>query len=706
MSDRRFRSCNLCEAMCGLTIEVDGERIVKISGDEADPFSRGYICIKGEALADLHTDPNRLRRPVRRRGSDWEEIGWDEALDEVAERLRAIQKAHGRDAVASYTGNPAVHNYGTMLTLLDVLRALRSRNRFSATSLDQLPHHVTAHFLFGHQLLLPVPDIDRTRFLLILGGNPVVSRGSMMTAPDVTERLKAIRARGGKIVLVDPRRTETAAVVDEHCFIRPGTDAALLLGMLHVIFAAGLTKLGRLDAFTDGLATVAALVQDVSLAAVARTTGISAETVERLARDFAAAESAVCYGRFGASTQEFGALAQWLLTVLNIVTGNLDRAGGAMFTTPALDPLPHISRGHFDRWRSRVRGLPEFAGELPTCVLAEEIATPGPGQVRGLLTVAGNPVLSSPNGSKLQEALAGLDFMASVDLFVNETTRFAHIILPPTGALEHEHYDIAFHLLAVRNTAKFSPALFPPASDARHDWQILRGLAGRLSPRSASPLALAKRLASRLATPERIVDLGLRFGTHRLSLAKLRRAPHGIDLGPLEPRLPKRLYTPARRIELAPAPFVKDLERLRRRLSPDSTTAAAEKFDLLLIGRRQVRSNNSWMGHIPRLTKGKTTCTALIHTSDAASRGIKSGDLVRVSSRVGTVVLPAVVIEGIMPGVVSIPHGFGHGRAGVRLDFDERALGVSANDLTDESVVDALVGTAVLNGVPVRLEPA
>jgi anaerobic selenocysteine-containing dehydrogenase len=377
-----------------------------------------------------------------------------------------------------------------------------------------------------------------------------------------------------------------------------------------------------------------------------------------------------------------------------------------MFTTPALDPLPHISRGHFDRWRSRVRGLPEFAGELPTCVLAEEIATPGPGQVRGLLTVAGNPVLSSPNGSKLQEALAGLDFMASVDLFVNETTRFAHIILPPTGALEHEHYDIAFHLLAVRNTAKFSPALFPPASDARHDWQILRGLAGRLSPRSASPLALAKRLASRLATPERIVDLGLRFGTHRLSLAKLRRAPHGIDLGPLEPRLPKRLYTPARRIELAPAPFVKDLERLRRRLSPDSTTAAAEKFDLLLIGRRQVRSNNSWMGHIPRLTKGKTTCTALIHTSDAASRGIKSGDLVRVSSRVGTVVLPAVVIEGIMPGVVSIPHGFGHGRAGVRLDFDERALGVSANDLTDESVVDALVGTAVLNGVPVRLEPA
>ena len=704
MTERYYRTCSLCEAMCGLTIDVEGNQVKKISGDAADPLSRGYLCIKGEALADLQSDHNRLRRPVRKRGNDWEEISWDQALDEVGQHLLRIQSQHGRDAIASYLGNPTVHNNGTMLTITSLLKSLRSRNRYSATSLDQLPHHFVGYSLFGHQLLLPIPDIDRTHYLLILGGNPIVSRGSIMSAPDVTQRLKAIRERGGKIVLLDPRRTETAAVADEHFYIRPGTDAAFLLGLLHIVFRDKLQNPGQLAAYIDGLEVVQHEVEKVELAAIAALTGISETTMERITHEFTSAQSAVCYGRFGASTQDFGGLTQWLLTVLNIVTGNLDRPGGAMFTTPAVDTLKYYGRGGFARWRSRVRGLPEFGGELPTCGLADEILTPGPGQVRALLTVAGNPVLSLPNGTKLEEALSQLEFMVSIDLFINETTRLAHIILPPTAPLEHEHYDLAFHTLAIRNTAKFSPAVFSPPPDARHDWQILRALEERLNP-SKSVWRWLKSQFMSLATPERIIDLGLRFGPYHLSLKTLRENPHGIDLGPLKPRLPQRLYHKNKRIQLAPAPLVEDLRRLHRKLGSRSTVPTDDTtYDLQLIGRRQVRSNNSWMGHIPRLTKGKSTCTVLINTEDAKQRGIQTGQSVRVTSKVGSIVLPAVVVDSIMPGVVSIPHGFGHHRAGVKLVFDERTVGVSANDLTDDTLFDRLLGTAVLNGVPVRIE--
>ncbi len=682
--------------MCGLELTVEGEAVTSIRGDAEDPFSRGYHCIKGEALADLHADPHRLRQPVRRTKVGWEKIGWSEAFAEVAANLHKIQAAHGRDAVASYIGNPNAHNYGGLVFLQRFLRVLRSKNRFAATSVDQLPHHMVSYHLFGHQLLVPIPDIDRTDFMIIMGGNPVVSRGSMMSAPDVTKRISAIRERGGRVVLIDPRKTETAAVVDEHHFIRPGMDAALLLGLLHVVFAEKRATLGTAAAYVDGIEAIEAMVQPFSPERVAPLTGITAAKVRELATGFAGAKTAVCYGRVGVSTQEFGTLCQWLITVLNVVTGNLDRVGGAMFTTPALDPLPYVSRGHYGKWKSRVRGLPEFSGELPVATLTEEILTPGPGQIKALFTCAGNPVLSTPNGARLEGALAGLEYMVSVDIYVNETTRHANVILPPTGALEHEHYDAIFHLLAVRNTARYSAALFAPAPGAKHEWQILAELERGLIRARHGAVAGMKAQWTRLITPERMLELGLRFGPQRakVSLGKLKKAVRTTDLGPLEPRLPERLFTKTKRVNLAPALYVADVKRFEAK-------CGAAVPPLVLIGRRQVRVNNSWMGHFERLTKGRGACTLLMHKTDGETRGIATGDVVRVTTAVGSLEIPATLVESIMVGVVSIPHGYGHSKERTALPVAEHARGVSVNDVTDPGVVDLLSGNAVLNGVPV-----
>ena len=712
MTTTHYRTCTLCEAMCGLTLEVEGGRVVSIRGDADDPFSRGHICPKGVALGDVHADPDRLRQPMRRTPGGWQAIGWDEALDEAATRLREVQRAHGRDAVAVYQGNPTVHNYGTLLYAPGFIRALGTRNRFSATSVDQLPHHLAAYFMFGHFLLLPIPDIDRTDFFLVLGANPAVSNGSLMSAPDAAGRIKAVRRRGGTVVVVDPRRSETADLADRHHFIRPGTDALLLLALLHVVFAEGLEKPGRLADVAEGLDTVRALAADFAPERVSSATGIAAEEIRALARAFAAAPSAVCYGRCGVSTQEFGGLAQWLINLLNLVTGNLDRPGGAMFTTPAVDAVGRSKRGSYGRWKSRVRGLPEFAGELPVAVLAEEMLTPGPGQVRALVTSAGNPVLSTPNGAQLDRALAGLDFMVSVDFYLNETTRHAHLILPPTSPLEHDHYDLAFYLLSVRNAARFSPALFPAPRGALHDWQIFLGLQRRLERGARARLQHA--VLARMK-PHGLLDFGLRTGPYGagfrpfgrgLSLRRLKRNPHGIDLGPLQPALPARLATRDGRIHAAPAPLLDDVGRLRARLLDGELDGGrgVGGFDLLLIGRRQLRSNNSWMHNYPRLMKGRDRCTLVIHPDDAAVRGITEGVPVRLASRAGSVEVPAELSEEVMPGVVSLPHGFGHGRGGIGLAVAAAHPGASANDVTDDQLVDALIGTAALNGVPVRVE--
>ncbi|MEK6335644.1 MAG: molybdopterin-dependent oxidoreductase [Acidobacteriota bacterium] len=722
-NNSHYRNCNLCEAICGIEITLQADQRLDIRGDKDDPFSHGYICPKAAALPDIHYDKDRLKHPVRRTANGWQQIGWDEAFDEVTQNLKRIHAKYGRNSIATYLGNPTVHNYGALLFVPGFIRSLHTRNRFSATSVDQLAHHLAAYLMFGHQLLLPVPDLDRTNFFLILGANPAVSNGSMMTAPGMSRRLQEIRQRGGKVILIDPRFNETARLADRHLFIRPGTDVLLLLALLHIVFEEGLTNLDSLAQFTKGVETVTKLVAEFPPERVASLTGIDAEQIRTLAREFASAESAVCYGRIGVSTQEFGGACQWLINVLNIVTGNLDRAGGAMFALPAFDPITApeslAPRGSFARWHSRVRKLPEFAGELPVATLADEILTEGPGQVKGLVTFAGNPVLSTPNGRQLDQAFAGLEFMAAIDFYINETTRHAHIILPPTSSLERGHYDLVFHLLGVRNIAKFSPALFQPNGDTRDDWEILLELQTRME--NEGPLGRMKRkLIKRFFRPERILDLGLRFGPYgswhrrppgkdqvrgpRLTLRKLKAAPHGIDLGPLTSCLPARLRTADKFIDLAPDALVKDIERVKAKFA---NAVLPSNGNLLLIGRRQLRSNNSWMHNSHRLVKcqpGKSQCTILMHPADAAHRHLTSGQKVSVRSRAGCIDVPIEISEEMMPGVVSIPHGWGHDRPGIQLDVAEQHAGGSINDVTDNSAIDALCGTAAFNGTWVEVE--
>src|SRR5215213_2038891 len=708
-----YRSCNLCEAICGIEITHAGEQHLNIRGDRDDPFSRGYICPKAVALQDFHYDKDRLKHPVRRTTNGWQRISWNEAFNEVAQNLKRIRARHGRNSIATYLGNPTVHNSGALLFVPAFLRSLRTRNKFSATSVDQLAHHLASFLMFGHQLLLPIPDVDRTKFFLILGANPAVSNGSMMTAPGMNRRLEAIRKRGGKVVLIDPRHNETARLADRHLFIRPGTAVLLLLALLHVVFEEKLTQAAP---FTKGMETVASLVTEFPPERVAEITGIESNQIRALAREFAAAESAVCYGRIGLSTQEFGGVCQWLINVLNIVTGNIDRPGGAMFTLPAFDPVSApeslAARGSFARWHSRVRKLPEFSGELPVAALAEEILADGDGQVKALVTLAGNPVLSTPNGRKLDRALAGLEFMASIDCYINETTSHAHIILPPSSPLERGHYDIAFHLLAVRNTTKFSPPLLERTGDTRHDWEILMELETRMR-HDGIVGAVKRKLIKQVVTPERILDLGLRFGPYGarlnplskgLTLRKVRKAVHGIDLGPLTPCLPGRLRTTDKLIDVAPEVLVRDVERVKPRFLNEA--AYHSNGHLLLIGRRQLRSNNSWMHNSERLVKGnpaKPQCTVLMHPTDAANRDLLDGQKVVVRSRVGSIVLPVQISEEIMRGVVSIPHGWGHDRAGNQQAVAQQHAGASINDLTDQQAVDALCGTAAFNGTAVTV---
>ncbi|MBI2893281.1 MAG: molybdopterin-dependent oxidoreductase [Deltaproteobacteria bacterium] len=697
-------TCSLCEAACGISVQLDEDRILRIRGDEEDPLSRGYVCPKALALADLHVDPDRLRHPIRRCGDRWEPIGWDEALDLAATRLAQIRRANGPDAVAVYLGNPTIHSFGAALFSLLLVQGLRTKNFFSSNSVDGLPRLLTSFLVYGSQAVMPIPDIDRTSFLLIVGANPVVSNGSVMSAPGAARRLEEIKARGGRIVVVDPRRTETAELAGEHVFIRPGTDAFLLLGLLHTIFEEGLESPGRLEAMCDGLDRVRAIARGFAPERLAPVLGIEAVEIRALARDFARAPSAVCYGRMGTCTQEFGTLSSWLIDVLNTVTGNLDRIGGAMFTTPAVDLVALADRlgqrGHFARWRSRVRGLPEFNGELPVAAFAGEMETPGDGQIRALVTHAGNPVLSLPNGRRLERALSGLEFMVSIDIYLNETTRHADLILPPTFGLEHDHYPLVFHSLSVRNVARYSRAVFPRAPAARHDWEILLDLTrgvlsrGRLSERLAS-LGLG---ALHLVGPRGILRLLLRLGPHSITFDRLRAEPHGIDLGPLEPRMPGLLA--GRRIQLAPGPLVADVERLERSLAAERAGARP----LTLISRRLLSSNNSWMHNSPKLVRGRDRCTLLVNPADAARRGIRPGDRVRIVSRAGAIEAPVVISDEVAPGVVCLPHGFGHARDGTRLAVASRQPGVSINDVVDDGPVDGLSGCSSFVGTTVEIE--
>ncbi len=726
-----YRTCPICEAMCGIVITHRDGEVLSIKPDHDDVLSRGHICPKAVALKDIHEDPDRLRRPMRRIGSSWTEVSWPDAFAEVERRIGEVRTRHGNDSVAIYAGNPVVHNLGAMLGIGDFIRAVRTRNLYSATSVDQLPHMMASQQMFGHQFLIPVPDVDRTQLFVCIGGNPVASGGSIMGAPGFARRVEALRARGGRFVVVDPRRTESAQIADEYLPIRPGTDVFLLLALIKHVFAAGVENAGHLAGHIEGVEQLREAVGAFDSNELSARTGIPAGRVAALAGEIVAEPRALVYGRVGACTQEFGGLTLWLIYCLNLLTRHMDAEGGMMFAEPAVDlTRAYGSTGHYDRFRSRVRGLPEFGNELPVAALAEEILTDGPGQVRALITVAGNPVLSTPNGRQMDRAFAELEFMVSLDPYINETTRHAHLVLPPTSPLEHGHYDVALAGFAVRNVAKYAPALFPPPDGSRHDHEILAELALRLRTRPGLErnLAAARGMVTRRLGPDGAIDWMLRTGRYGqedrgalgllarlpgfaamrrqleasdrrpqgLGVARLRASPHGVDLGPLEPCLSRRLATPDRRIQLAPSPYVADLVRAAQRL-------AESVPELVLIGRRHVRSNNSWLHNSQRLVKGKPRCTLMIHPDDASKRGIADGQTVLLGSRVGVVQVVAEVTADVMPGVVSLPHGWGHDRSGSRLRVASRSPGVSINDVIDDQQVDALTGTAVLNGTPVTV---
>ena len=710
---KHFRTCSLCEAMCGLEITVDGGVVTRIEGDAEDVLSKGHICPKGPAMKELAEDPDRVRRPLRRtRSGGFEAVRWESALAEAGERIAAIQRAHGRDSVGMYTGNPAVHNHGATLMSQVLGLVLGSKNKYDSNSADANPKLFACERMYGDMTAITVPDIDRTEHFLMFGANPLASNGSIMSLGDVRGRIKGIRGRGGVLVVVDPRRTETAEVADRHVPIRPGGDAALVAALLQVLFARGLVREEAVSGMATGLAELRAAVAPFTPERVARRTGIEPAEIVRMAVDFAAAKRAVAYGRIGICHGVFGATGSFLIEALNVVTGNFDRPGGAMFASPAID-LSGVARtlgvGGAGRFRSRVRGLPEVGGMLPCATLADEIETPGEGQIRGLVTVAGNPVLSVPNGDRLGRALAGLDFMVSVDLYVNETTRHAHLVLPPRPGLARGHYDLVLHAVAVRNTARWSEPVLAPEPDSRDDWDILQGLAKEVARARGGLSRAAARLMDRLGglSAERAVDLLLRLGPYGdkllpfgegLSLRELKRHPHGVDLGPLVPNRMRRVNKVGHKVDLAPADVISDIARALA-----DVDAAAE--GLVLIGRRHVRSNNSWMHNCPSLVKGPSRTALFVHPSDASSQGLTDGSFARVESRVGDVVAAVRVTDEVMPGVVSLAHGFGHEAAKGTLRVAGAVAGPSMNTLTDDAVVEPLTGSAVLSGVPVRVFP-
>jgi len=739
-----YRTCPFCEATCGLELHLEGREIVLVRGDRDDVFSHGFLCPKGTAIKQLESDPDRLRRPVVRTGrgatASWREVDWDEAFALIQARLPSIIEEHGRDAVALYVGNPAAHNLASLVHGRVLTQALGSANVFTASTVDQMPKQVSAGLMFGAALSIPIPDLDRTDYLLMLGANPYASNGSLCTAPDYPGRLDALRARGGRLVVVDPRRTKTAEVADEHVFIRPGTDALFLFALVHTLFAEDLVTLGRLESHTAGVDVVREVASEFTPDAVAPACGVDAETIRRLARELAAAPTAAVYGRIGTCTQEFGTLASWLVDVVNVLTGNLDREGGAMFTLPAAGSAtsdrrpPGPGRGvRFGRRQSRVRGAPEVFGELPVACLAEEIETEGEGRIRALVSVSGNPVLSTPDGARLDRALASLEFMVSVDIYRNETTRHADVILPAPPLLAKGHYDLALYQLAIRNVANYSPPLVELEPGEMEEWEILIRLGAILMGADqidvdALDAMVARQLVEKavgrpgsnvegrdpdeLMTaleprrgPERALDVMLRTGPYGdgfgadpagMSLAVLEANPHGVDLGPLQPRIPEVLRTESGMIELAPEAIVGDVARLRSVLGRESA-------GLVLVGRRDLRSNNSWMHNLDVLVKGKPRCTLIMHPDDAQHRSLTTGDLARVESDSGHVIVPVEVTDSVMRGVVSLPHGWGHDVDGVDLAVAGAHAGVNSNVLSSRDRLDPLSGNAVLNGIPVEV---
>ncbi len=740
-----YRTCPLCEATCGLEITVSPqEQVVRIRGDMNDVFSRGYICPKGSTLKNLHEDPDRLRMPLVKRNGEHVEVSWDEAWQVLQDGMMGVVERHGRGSLAVYAGNPNAHNLGAQLYSGAMIRSLGTRNVFSASSVDQMPKHVAGGYMFGTAQSIPVPDVDHTDYFMLLGANPYASNGSLCTAPDFPGRIQAIRERGGKVVVVDPRRTKTAEAADEWISIRPGTDGLFLSAIANVMFAENLVKVeSRIASVLNGLDEFRAAVAPFTPDVVAEATGIAADVIVRLAREIAGAPTAALYGRIGVNTVEFGTTNAWLIDAISVISGNIDKRGGAMFTMPVTGSAttrgtPGKGKGFaIGRGHTRVSKKPEVLSEYPVSVLAEEILTPGDNRIRSLITIAGNPVLSTPHSKQLDTALADLEFMVSVDIYLNETTRHADVILPPPSSLERDHYDLGLYVFAVRNIANYSPAVLPRDESLPDEWEILakiasimQGLGTDVDPSVVDDQMIAASVGSAVANSSspihgrdaeeilsllsangrrgsaRMLDFMLQTGPYGaafgaqpngVSLDVLLANPHGVDFGALEPRIPEMLRTPSGRIELSPPALLADMSRLF------DSIALVDTDQMLLVGRRELKSNNSWMHNIKVLTKGSLACTAQLHPDDAQRLGVTQGASVRIVSRVGELEVPVDVTDSVRPGVVSVPHGWGHGVAGTRLGVAAQKAGVNSNVLTDELKIDPLSGNAVLSGIPVTV---
>lgn len=708
------RQCTLCEAHCGILVTVEDTKVTKVEGNPDDVLSKGYICPKATAMAGLHEDPDRLRTPVRRVGDEFEPIGWDEAFREIGSRLRRVRREHGPHSVGMYLGNPAAHNSAIMYAFA-LRMALMTRNFYTASSIDQFPQEFVAWQMYGSNFLMPIADIDRTDRMVIIGANPAVSNGSVTTMPGARNRIKDVRARGGKVVVIDPRRTETARLADEHVSVLPGGDPYLLLAILHVLITEDLCDRTAVGTQCTGLDELRELVVAFPPEAAAPYAGVDAETIRRLAREHAAAKSAVMYARIGVCQTLTGTVTHWLVNTINAITGNLDSPGGQMYATPAVDLLPLARRvsPSYGAWTDRSGKYKSFRFELPVAALASEILDDGPDRIRAMITYAGNPVLSTPQRGQLDKALGSLDFYVAVDMYITETTRHADIILPPLSPLEREDLDILLTMFSVHNNIRFNARAVTPAQEGLEDWEIMARLTTEILPLPLRPLT-GRALNAVFArfSPLRAAALGIAVGPHGVlrrgrkgvTVRKVREARGGIDLGPLRPRLHSLIATADRRVQLAPPQFVTEA----RRLLDEARAGGAERdlgFDLRLIGRRHLRSNNSWLHNVPSMVKGRDRCTALMHPQDATARGLADGGKVTVSSPIGSIVVPVEISDEIRPGTVAIPHGWGHGEPGVGWTVAAAVPGANVNLLHDPEQVDRISGNAAVNSTWVKVHP-
>ena len=713
--------------MCGLEIETEGERVVRIRGDRSDVWSKGYLCPKGASLGQLHHDPDRLRAPMVRDGDEWREVTWDDAFARCEELLHGVVAEHGVETVHAYMGNPNVHSYSLSRYSGAVAGLGGIRTIWSAGTVDQWPKNLACAQVYGGAWSIPIPDVANTDLFVVMGANPQASQGSILAYPDLLGELDRIRERGGRTIVIDPRRTGTAERADEWMPVRPGTDAALLLAVVQVLDEEGLIALCHLDGRVRGIDEVLAAASRYTPESVAAWCGVPADRIRGLARELAAAERPVVYGRIGLCNQEFGTLASWLVEVVNVLLGRVDAEGGALFPRPAIALISSTARRRgpvtTGRWHTRVRGAPEVLGQAPLSCLAEEIDTPGEGQVKALITVAGNPVLSAPDAGRLDAALPMLDAMICIDNYLNETTRHAHVILPGLSPLEQPHCDEAIWGFATRAVARWSPVVFEPP-ERPHEWEICIRLGAILGGMKADEVDVAAfddemylaRAARHgvdgtqveswsLSGPDRFVDLtfrvstyGDRYGEHPggLTFDEVRRHPHGIDLGPSSTPLDDILRTSSGDIELAHDDILGDLERLDRRM-------AEPHPPLVLIGRRHVRSNNSWLHNLPALVKGRDRSTLLVHPDDAERHGVAGGDRVRLTTEAGSVEATVEVSDELIPGVISLPHGWGHDRPGTRNSVAAARPGSNTNVLIPGSALDEPSGNAAVNGVPVEM---